>query len=112
MAGDGDEEEVGLIGIVGKEVTFADVLEEIALAGVFSSDFSGRLVKRVGIAVGVNEDLEFRFHVGEVEAEDLRRVVDVGELVIVGGDVGADVDGGGGGGGVAEGVGGEVDEGE
>lgn len=94
MAGDRDEEEVSLIRIVRTEPTLSDVLEEVALAGVLASELPGRLVIRLWIAVGVYVDLEFRFHLGEIQPKHLRRVVDIGKLLIC---IGRDMNGGGGG---------------
>lgn len=83
VAGDRDEEEVSPVGIVGAEATLANVLEEVALAGVLPSELPRRLVERVGIAVGVYVHLESPLHLGIVQAENARRMVNIRELLLV-----------------------------
>lgn len=83
MARDWDEEEVSLIGIVGAEDTIANVLEEIAFAGVFSGELSRGLVKGVGIAVWVYIDLKFLFHLRVIQSKYVGRMVNIGEIIFV-----------------------------
>lgn len=83
MAGDRNEEEVGLIGILGAELALSNVLEEISLAGVLPGELPRRLVESVRISVGIYIHLEFPFHLGVVQPEHLRRVERVGNLVIL-----------------------------
>lgn len=82
MAGDRDEEEVSLIGIVGAEATLANVLEEVALAGVLPGELSRSLVVRVGIAVGVYVNLESLLHLRVVQTENLRQMENIRELLL------------------------------
>lgn len=79
MTGDGDEEEVRLIGVLRAEATLSDVLEEIALTGVLSGELPRRLVEGFGIPIGVYINLEILLHLVIVELEDARRVVGVGK---------------------------------
>lgn len=95
MAGNGDEEEVSLIGIQGPESALANVLEEIALAGILPGELPRGLVESVGISIRVYVDLEIGLHVGEIQPENLGRMVNIGELLVV-----VVVINGGGGGGV------------
>ena len=83
VAGDRDEEEMSPVGIVGAEATLANVLEEVALAGVLPGELPGRLVERVGIAVGVYVHLESPLHLSIVQAENARRMVNIRELLLV-----------------------------
>lgn len=82
VAGDRDEEEVSPIGIVGTEATLANILEEVALAGVLPGELPRRLVERVGIAVGVYVHLESPLHLGIVQPENARRMVNIRELLV------------------------------
>lgn len=76
MSGDGDEEEIGLLRILSPKRALADVLEEVALAGVLSGELPGGLVERLGVTVRVDVDLEIPHHALVVQLECLRRVVD------------------------------------
>ena len=93
MAGNGDEEEVSLIGIQSPESALPNVLEEIALAGILPGELPRGLVESVGISIWIYVDLEIGLHVGEIQPENLGRMVNIGELLVV------VIDGGGGGGG-------------
>jgi len=77
VTGDGDEEEVRLIGVLGAEATLSDVLEEIALTGVLPGELPRRLVERVGIPIRVYVHLELLLHLLVVKLEHTRRVVRV-----------------------------------
>ena len=94
MAGNGDEEEVSLIGIQGPESALPNVLEEIALAGILPGELPRGLVESVGISIWIYVDLEIGLHVGEIQPENLGRMVNIGELLVV------VINGAGGGGGV------------
>ena len=83
MAGNGDEEEVSLIGIQGPEPALANVLEEIALAGILPGELPRGLVESVGISIWIYVDLEIGLHVGEIQPENLGRMVNIGELLVV-----------------------------
>ena len=96
MAGNGDEEEVSLIGIQSPESALPNVLEEIALAGILPGELPRGLVESVGISIWIYVDLEIGLHVGEIQPENLGRMVNIGELLVVVIDGGS----GGGGGGV------------
>lgn len=72
MAGDGNEEEVSLIGIKGAEATLPDILEEIALAGILSGELPRRLVKRFGIPIWVYVNLEILHHLRVIKLENTR----------------------------------------
>ena len=72
---DGHEEEVRLVGVVGAEPTLADVLEEVALAGVLARELPRRLVERLGVAVRVDVHLEAPLHLRVPRRERLGRVV-------------------------------------
>lgn len=76
MGGDGDEEQMSLLRILGPERALADVLEEVSLAGVLSGELPRGLEERLGVAVGVDVDLEIPNHAVVVQVECLRRVVD------------------------------------
>ena len=99
MAGNGDEEEVSLIGIQSPESALPNVLEEIALAGILPGELPRGLVESVGISIWIYVDLEIGLHVGEIQPENLGRMVNIGELLVVVIN-GAGGGGGGGGGGV------------
>lgn len=92
MAGNGDEEEVSLIGIQGPESALANVLEEIALAGILPGELPRGLVESVGISIWIYVDLEIGLHIGEIQPENLGRMVNIGELLVVV----VDINGGGG----------------
>jgi hypothetical protein len=83
VAGDGNEEEVSLIGILGAEARLANVLEEIAFACVLSRELPWCLVKGVGISVWVYIDLEIGLHFSVIQREKLGRMVNTRELVLV-----------------------------
>jgi hypothetical protein len=71
----GNEEEVRLVGVVGAESALADVLEEVALAGVLASELPRRLVERIRVAVRVDEHLEAPLHLRVPDRERLGGVV-------------------------------------
>lgn len=75
MAGDWDEEEVGLIWILRDEAALSDILEKVPLAGVLAGQLPGRLVESVGIPIWVYIHLEHPLHLRVVQLEHLRRVV-------------------------------------
>lgn len=72
---------MSLIGILSEKPRLSNILKEIAFTSVFTSQFSWSLVEGVGIAVGVDEDLETGLHFFVIEMEDGWRVVDVGALI-------------------------------
>ncbi len=75
MGRNGDEEEVRLLEVVGAEAALANVLEEVALAGVLAGQLPRRLVERAGVAVGVDEHPEAPLHLRVPRREHRRRVV-------------------------------------
>jgi hypothetical protein len=72
---DGNEEEVRLLGVVGAEPALADVLEEVALAGVLARELPRRLVEGLGVAVRVDVHLEAPLHLRVPRRERLGGVV-------------------------------------
>lgn len=111
---DGDEEEVGLVGVVSTEAALADVLEEVTLAGVLARGLPRRLVECLGVAVRVDVHLEAPLHLRVPRRERLGGVVHRWARRWRGGREGARfvVKGEGGGGGGAERAEGEEGEGE
>ncbi len=75
VGGDGDEEEVRLVGVAGAEAALADVLEEVALAGVLPRELPRRLVERLGVAVRVHVHLDAPLHLRVPRREGLGGVV-------------------------------------
>lgn len=76
MGRDGDEEEVGPVGVFGAKAALPNVLEEVSLAGVLARELPGRLVEGLGVAVRVDVDLEAPLHLRVPGRERLGRVVD------------------------------------
>ena len=60
---DGDEEEVGPVGVFGAKAALPDVLEEVSLAGVLAGELPRRLVEGLGVAVRVDVHLEAPLHI-------------------------------------------------
>ena len=77
MARDRNEEQVSLIRIFRTESTISDILEEIALTCVLSSELPRRLVKRVRISVCIYIHLEILLHFLVVQPEYLRRMIHI-----------------------------------
>lgn len=72
---DGNEEEMRLVGVIGAEAALADVLEEVALAGVLARELPRRLVERLGVAIRVDVHLEAPLHLRVPRRERLGGVV-------------------------------------
>ena len=77
VAGNGDEEQLGSIGIMSQEATLSNILKEIAFAGVFSGQFSWGLIKCIGITIWVYIDLEICHHFQVIQVEDAGRVENI-----------------------------------
>lgn len=70
VAGNGDEEQVGSIGIISQEATLSNILKEIAFTGVFSGQLSWSLIKSIGVTIWVYIDLEICLHFQVIQMED------------------------------------------